>query len=58
MPALSGVRVQPQLEAANVAAYLPRMARDQPEVRAILAPSGALSNLVASARGLDYEALS
>jgi acyl-CoA synthetase (AMP-forming)/AMP-acid ligase II len=58
VPALSGVRVQPQLEAANVAAYLPRMARDQPEVRAILAPSGALSNLVASARGLDYEALS
>lgn len=48
----------PQLDVANVAAYLPRMARDQPDVRAILAPSGALSNLVASASTLDYEALS
>lgn len=48
----------PQLEAANVAAYLPRMARDQPDVRAILAPSSALSNLVASASTLDYDALS
>ncbi|MBX7194738.1 MAG: AMP-binding protein [Sandaracinaceae bacterium] len=47
-----------QLDVANVAAYLPRMARDQRDVRAILAPESSVANTFRGAATLEYEALS
>ncbi|GAB4199294.1 MAG: olefin beta-lactone synthetase OleC [Sandaracinaceae bacterium] len=48
----------PALDVANVAAHLPRMARDRPEARAIVAPRGGLANVVRGAAELEYDALS
>jgi acyl-CoA synthetase (AMP-forming)/AMP-acid ligase II len=48
----------PELDVANVAAHLPRMARDRPDARAILAPRGGLGSVVQRAQGLAYDALS
>lgn len=45
------------IDVANVAAHLPRMAREQPDVRAILSPTSALSNALRSATSLEYDAL-
>jgi acyl-CoA synthetase (AMP-forming)/AMP-acid ligase II len=47
----------PDLDVANVAAHLPRMAREQPDVRAIIAPRASLANLARGADALEYDAL-
>lgn len=53
------IRTEPSgLDVANVAAHLPRMARDQPDVRAILSPADSIANAVRGAASLDYDALS
>lgn len=48
----------PQIDVANVAAHLPRMAREQPDVRAILSPVDSVANAMRGAHALEYDELS
>lgn len=48
----------PSLDVANVAAHLPRMAREQPDVRAIVSPTASLGNTLRAAGSLEYDELS
>ncbi len=51
------VHRSPQIDVANVAAHLPRMAREQPDVRAILSPAESIANAMRGAHALDYDEL-